>query len=220
MLSLCFSFKAVGLYPSLLQYSPSNWNKSSFELLVIGREIFLCSSPGLWSVSGINVRVWHKGALLGGIEGLCPSSKWKGVHVCVLLQCWDFFPATLFPGESCWCRYGEIWGYHKNAQRKFVSSSWELWDTQRGGKERLPLEPGLLLEGSLGTQTGDLRSWWSFYSPTQGKWFLFLVWRPFCFHCSVALSPHSLHTKGRKCRMWAGCKITPPSPFSPRWNAD
>lgn len=43
------------------------------------------------------------------------------------------------------------------------------------GKERLPLEPGLLLGGRLGTQTGESRSWWSFYSPTQGKLFLFLV---------------------------------------------
>lgn len=169
-----------------------------------------------------------------GIKEFCwvkekGSASPKSGKMCVLLQCWDFFPVTLFPGESCWC---SNWWNMRLSQKYpketcvFLLSALEHTE----GKKAFPLEPGLLLEGKLRTHTGESRSWWSLYSPTQGKLFLFLVLRPLCFYCCRELQrclntgygseSCTLHTKGRKCRMWAGCKITSPSPFQHRWNAD
>lgn len=93
MLSLCFSFKTVGLRPSLLQHSSSPWNNSSFELLVIGTEAFLGSLPGLWSLSGISQGLTQNSTWVRGRNSV-PPKRSKRVCVTVWHSSAERFPHT------------------------------------------------------------------------------------------------------------------------------
>lgn len=189
MLSLCFSFKTVGLHPSLLQYSPSPWNNFSFELLLIGITVFLCSSPGLWSVSGINVRAWHRGSPPGW-EGRAPSlpSEVKE-RACVAVDHVGTrtSPQPLYSQEKAICAdMGRYEVFTKMPRGNICLSSRPRPSRGCSGRHVPPqlkskgFGAGLLPEGRLETQTGESRPWWSLYCPTQGKLLLFLAWRPLC----------------------------------------
>lgn len=158
MLSLCFSFKAEGLYPSLLQYSPSNWNNSSFELLVVGIEVFLCSFQDfevcqeLTSGFGIKELCWVEG------KGSVPPKSGK---VCMSVRCSSAWTSALPPcSRRKWLV--QIWWEKRLSQKcpketcTFLLAALEHTEGRKG----FPLGPGLLLEGRLGTQTGESRSWW------------------------------------------------------------
>lgn len=238
MLSLCFSFKTVGLHPSLLQYSPSPWNNFSFELLIIGIEVFLCSSPGLWSMSGINIWVRHRGT----------PPEWEGRALSLLKEVQEYVrlcatPVTalpLFPRpwENCLCGYREIRGFHSYAQRKHEPvlppeiKPCLLWKTPATVAEEQRL--------SFGARAASCRGGWKHKLGSQGpdEVYVFLH-RENCYYFRwgdlyastlwncwgvwmqvIAMSQGRPQINDRKGRMWTGCKMASPSPFPPRWNAD
>lgn len=168
MLSLCFSFKTVGLHPSLLQYSPSPWNNFSFELLLIGIKVFLCSSPRLWSVSGINVRARLRGSPPGW-EGRAPSLPNEAKErACVAVRHSGAPPSPqpLYSQDKAVC--ADVGRYEVFAEmpRGNMCLSSGLRRSRGCSGRHVPLQlkskgfgAGLLLDGRLETQTGESRPW-------------------------------------------------------------
>lgn len=187
MLSLCFSFKTVGLHPSLPQYSPSPWNNFSFELLLIGIKVFLCSSPGLWSVSGINVRARHRGSPPGweGRALSLPGEVKERACVAVCHAGARTSPQPLYSQEKAVCADVGRYEVFTKMPRGNMCLSSRLRSSRGCSGRHVQLKSkgfgaGLLLEGRLETQTGESRPWWSLDCPTRGKLLLFLAWRTLC----------------------------------------
>ena len=96
---------------------------------------------------------------------------------CVPLWCWDFSPAALLPGEGCLCRYGEIWGFHKNARRQHVPvllpeiKPWLLWKTHATVAEQQSLSFGARAAswGEAGNSNWGVKALMKFVFSYTGK---------------------------------------------------